>query len=318
MITGLLRAPVLKDDTVYFAAEQRVHALDMATGERKWLFEALDEPIPSRRIEGMVPGENAIFVTAWSRTAFAANPKMARSFLYAVAPDTGTTNWVAIFDGINISAPKTAKGIVFVTVEDPVPPGSPRRITLYAINTADGQVRWKLDSDKKWTVPQFVIVGNTIYFSTDKSLFAAELETGRQLWSFKADEIHSGYEIRPSSVHADDQHLYVSAGKAPLGAALTIHALALATGQQKWSQDGSVNMVHGGIVYGSHGNALQAIDAATGRKLWSTKLSGSPSPKLISGGRIFLISSTSITLGSGRVDQGYLYAINARTGKLRP
>jgi outer membrane protein assembly factor BamB len=316
MITGLLPAPVLKDGTVCFPAEQHVHALDMATGERKWLFEALQEkPIPSRRIEGMVPGENAIFVTAWSRTTFAANSKMARSLLYAVAPDTGTTNWVAIFDGINISAPKTAKGIVFVTVEDP-PPRSSGRITLYAINTADGQIRWKLGSERTSSLSSLVIVGTTIYFSTGKSLFAAELETGRRLWSFRADEIHSGDEIKTWSVQADDQHLYVSTGK--FGSKGTLHALALATGKQKWSQDGSVDLVHGGILYGSHGNAFRAIDAATGRKLWSTKLSGSPSPVLISGGRIFLISPTSTTLGTGRVDQGYLYAINARTGKLRP
>jgi outer membrane protein assembly factor BamB len=244
---------------------------------------------------------------------------------------------VATLDGIDISAPTTAKRIVFVTVEDP---GSSRRITLYAINTADGQVRWKLGSDTNSSLPDLVIVGNTIYFSTDKSLIAAELETGRQLWSFSADGIKTWADgIKSWTVQADDQHLYVSTSK---GSKHTLHALALATGQQKWSQDGywlsKTKMVHGGTVYGERSvgtiylklpgslygqqwtlraASLHAFDAASGRKLWSTKLPHA-SPELISGGRIFLSSDTDTTFGLGRVDKGYLYAINARTGKLRP
>ena len=43
--------------------------------------------------------------------------------------------------------------------------------------------------EKVWTAP-LAIAGNAIYFFTDKSLFAAELQTGRQLWNFSAEEIN--------------------------------------------------------------------------------------------------------------------------------
>jgi len=37
-----------------------------------------------------------------------------------------------------------------------------------------------------------LVVGNTIYFSTTKSLLALDLKTGRQLWNFIADDISGG------------------------------------------------------------------------------------------------------------------------------
>jgi outer membrane protein assembly factor BamB len=74
-------------------------------------------------------------------------------------------------------------------------------------------------------------------------------------------------------------------------------------------------MVHEGVVYAGRGY-LYAIDAATGTKLWSFEEIGRHhSAQLISGGRIFAISPTVEFSGTSRVDQGYLYALDAKTGK---
>ena len=317
-------APVLKNGAVYFVTEDGLHALDMLTGERKWLFETLQE-IPVKQMnlgrkrapEGPVLGDGVIFVTAWPYR-MSITPQ--KSFLYAVAPESGTTKWVTTLDGLDIAAPVAAKGLVFVAAEDPrsAPrPGDPlgsssNHGTLYAINAIDGQVRWNLGADRKYGTSRLLIAGNTIYFQTDKSLIAADLETGRPLWNFSADDIQGDPRV-------DDQHLYVVTHKGTIARPDdTLHALALMTGQEKWSQGLSggayLRMVHEGVVYAGR-EYLHAIDAATGKKLWSFKGTGRESARLISGDRIFLISPTVEYFGTSRVDQGYLYAIDAKTGK---
>ena len=76
--------------------------------------------------------------------------------------------------------------------------------------------------EKVWTAP-LAIAGNAIYFFTDKSLFAAELQTGRQLWNFSAEEIQG-------DLRAEDQHLYVITYLGSFARPKdTLHALALTT-----------------------------------------------------------------------------------------
>lgn len=68
----LLRAPMLKNGTVYFVTEEGLHALDALTGKRKWLFETLQE-VPVNKMNlgrkrtpaGPVPGNGVIYLTAW-------------------------------------------------------------------------------------------------------------------------------------------------------------------------------------------------------------------------------------------------------------
>jgi outer membrane protein assembly factor BamB len=110
---------------------------------------------------------------------------------------------------------------------------------------------------------------------------ALELKTGRQLWSFAADEI--------SEIRADDQRLYVMTHKGSIMRPKdTLHALALSTRQEKWSHDfsGSASdaVIEDGAVYAGREH-LHAIDSATGKELWSFKGTGRESARLISGGR---------------------------------
>ena len=311
-------AAVLKNGTGYFVTEDGLHALDALTGKRKWLFETLKEiPIKEMNLgrkrapEGPVLGDGVIFLTAWPYILSEASKT---GFLYAVDPESGKAKWVTSVAGLDITAPTTAKGLVFFAVEEPAALTSPsNRVTLYAINAAGGQVRWNFGAEKGYGTPQLLIADNTIYFRTGKSLFALELETGRQLSSFSADEISAG-------LWADDRHLYVVTHKGSIMRPKdTLHALALTTGQEKWSRglNARIAMVHDGVVY-ADGEQLHAIDAATGKELWSFKGTGRESARLISGGRIFLTSLTVSYFGAKRVDQGYLYAIDAKTGKLNP
>ena len=95
-----------------------------------------------------------------------------------------------------------------------------------------------------------------------------------------------------------------------------LRALAIATGQEKWSQElgggGHSQLLHDGVVYAGY---LRAMDAGTGKTLWSFKGTGRDSAPVISGGKIFVTSPTVDYFGTSRVDQGHLYAIDAKTGK---
>ena len=310
-------AAVLKNGTVYFVTEDGLHAIDALTGKRKWLFETLQEIprnkyMPRKRVPtGPVMGDSAFLLTAWPYI-LGATPR--KSFVYAVDPESGNAKWVVSVDGTDISAPTTAKGLVFFAVkEGPQHNPSPlNRDKLYAIDAADGQVKWKFDAESSYGTPQLLIAAGATYFSNNKSLFALELDTGRQLWSFSASEIRA-------NLQTDDQHLYIVTHKGTMARPDdTLHALALTTGQKKWSRDLSGNarvaMVQDGVVYAG----TQAFDAATGNTLWSFRGTGRESVRLISGGRMFLTSPTVTYIQSTRVDQGYLYAIDARTGKLEP
>ena len=259
-------APIVHDGIVYCATQDGLHALDMTTGQRKWFFGV--PSLTKRPAKGLVRGEAAIFLTG-------------NGYLYAVAPDSGTTRWVTTLDGRDVTEPVAAKGRVFVATHPSIS-SSDRLETLYAIDVVDGKVQWKLVAERKFGTSWLLIAGDMIYFSTDRMLLAVEQETGRRLWSFSADEIHG-------DIGADDQHVYVITHKGSYARPKdTLHALALTTGQEKWSQELSggvyLVMVHDGIVYVDR----DAIDAATGKKLWSFRGTGRESATLISGGRIFL------------------------------
>ena len=313
-------ASVLKNGSVYVVTEDGLHALDVLTGKRKWLFETLQEiPIEQmnmrrkRAPEGPVLGDGVIFLTAWP---YIRGDTPLKCFIYAVDPESGKAKWVTSMDGLDITAPTTAKGLaVFAVEEKPTLLARSDRVTLYAINASNGQVKWKFGAEKQWGTRPLLVADNTICFRTEKSLFALELETGRQLWSFSADEIGRSFQ-------ADDQHLYVVTHKGTMARPDdTIHVLAINTGHEKWSQSlsGSVRvaMVYDGVVYAG-GTLLHAIDSTSGKELWSFKGTGRETARLISRGRIFLTSSTVTYFGTSRVDQGYLYAIDAKADKLKP
>ena len=308
-----IRAPMLKNGTVYFVTEEGLHALDALTGKRKWLFETLQEvPVKKmnlgrkRKPAGPVLGDGGIYLTAWP---YGLSGAASKSFVYAVDPESGKAKWVTSVDDLDITEPVAAKGLIFVATHSSILSSS-HQATLYAINAADGQIKWKFGSEKNYGTSRLLISGNAIYFSTDKSVSALELETGQPLWRFSADEIQG-------DLRADDQNLYVITHKGSMARPDdTLRAVACATGQEKWSQElsgaGYSQLLHDGVVYAGH---LHAIDAGTGKRLWSFKGTGRDLAPVVSGGRIFVTSPTVGYTGTSRVDQGQLYAVDARTGK---
>lgn len=274
-------AAVLKNGTVYFESGDGLHALDALTGKRKWLFETG----PRVRVPtGLVMGDGVIFLVG-------------EASVVAVDLESGKAKWVTTVSCLDTTASMTAQELAFFAARE----------------------RSMLLSRRDCAV---LVAGNTIYFSTTKSLVALELKTGRRLWNFIADDIAGGVFVGNPGLWADNQHLYVVTHRGSIMRSNdTLHALDLNTGQEKWLQSLSghvrVAMIDDGVVYAG-GERLHAIDAATGKELWSFKGTGRLSAQLISGGRVFLTSPTMTYFGTNRVDQGYLYAIDAKTGRHEP
>ncbi len=299
-------APVVNGGVVYFVTEDGLHAVDAGTGERRWLFETLTE-VPAEQLDGMKRSPSApllaadtIFLTAWP---FRGGGAPAKSYVYAVAAETGMAKWTAVLDGIDITAPLVSNGQVLVATG----------ATLHAIDAQSGEIRWRLGEGQNLGTPRLLVAGDTIYFATDKHLLAADLESGRQIWRFSADLIEG-------DLKADDKCVYVITWKdSGFLPSSTLHALTQSAGQDTWSRrlSGLVDSVsiHRGVLYLSGGIDLHAIDAATGKKDWSFKAKTALSPAVPSGERIFVTSQTVEYFGTSRAEQGYLYSIDARTGK---
>ena len=304
----IYRSAVPDDGTAYVITEKGLHAIDASTGREKWLFEALYE-IPRDQIlyfgggrppaSGLVQGEQAVYLSAEIRM----KDESRKSFVYAVDSESGTAKWVATFGGWDTTALLVAKGLVFVAAEDSF---SAKHAALYAFNAVDGQLRWKLGADELYANRRILIRDNVIYFQTDRALIAAEMESGRQIWSISATNIQGDLAV-------DNQHVYYVTEKGS-----TLHALELTTGHEKWSRGlgggAYLDAVHESVVYAGQKH-LYAIDAATGAQLWSFSKVGSGYSALIAEGRIFATSQTVTYFGTDRKDQGYLCSLDARTGK---
>jgi outer membrane protein assembly factor BamB len=306
-------APILRNGTAYFVTEEGLHALDAVSGARKWLFETLREiPVKDmnlgqkRKPAGPVMSSGVLYLTAW---AYGRGGAVQKSFLYAVDPASGKPMWVTSLDDIDITEPLAAKGFVFVATHPYVPSG-PGRARLHAIDATDGQIKWTVDAERKFASARLLVAGNALYFSTDKSVSALEPETGRRLWSASADMLYG-------DLRADEQHLYMIAHKgSPARSGDTLRALALTTGQEKWSYEldggGFSLLIRDGVIYAGY---FHAIDAVTGKRVWSFKGTGRASAPVISEGTMYVTTPTVTYSGTGRVDQGYLFAIEVKTGK---
>jgi outer membrane protein assembly factor BamB len=317
--------PILIHGTVYFTTKEGLYALNAQTGEKKWFFETLSEVEnhgPKRPPSGPILSDGVFFLTAWPFST-----DHMKSLLYAVDPESGKAKWISTVDGGTfMSAPLVGKGMVFFSVTEK---GSdmhyvnrkkiPGKATLYALDSATGQTKWKFDAPAEYSTSRALLAtGNMVFLGTDKGLFALDLATGHQLWTFGKDE--------PLAMQADEQYVFVDIQKWGFGGMKdTLYALSRSNGAQKWSRgvsgESGVNsaglLLTGGVLYASRGH-LQAVDPATGKELWTFKGSGREFPGLISPSRIFLNSSTTTVIGSPQVDRGFVFAIDPKTGKQDP
>ena len=224
--------PTVAGDTVYVPDDAgNVTALDAATGDHKWTFEADD----SIRSDVAVDDKHVYFGGGpWDTT------------VYAVDRDTGVEAWS--FDGVGDEVRPVAidDGTVYAGSADE---------RLYAIDAATGHQEWSFEADGMVT-SEIEVVDGTIYTTGDEMVYAIDPETESPRWTNEMIDSVYGATV-------GDDMVYVIVGE-------SLVALALEDGEVAWSvglEGPSVPAVSGSSVFvGDYRGLVFSLDANTGER----------------------------------------------------
>lgn len=218
-------------------------------------------------------------------------------WLDAVDPSTGTRRWRHAAGGVYARLPDAPNGRVYAA-ED-------RAGTLSALDSATGTVRWRYEDGYRQLARPVEADGAAYLLDAQANLTALDAGTGAVRWRYP-----TGLTPAPPDT---------TRGMPPLPANGMVYliapdgrlvALAADSGAVRWElpglgrQWGSV-VVAGRIAFAVNDVRVTALDAATGRRLWSRKPSGS----WFSGPCLTVDGDTAYLLGEDRLD-----AVDARTG----
>jgi len=273
------------DGTVYIGSfDGKVHALDGATGARKWVVTTGENGLvyssPAVGVDGTVyvgsndgkvyaldgtTGAQKWAVTTgavWSSPALGADGTVyIGSFdgrVYALNGATGAQKWAFATGGEVHSSPALgADGTVYVGSNDGM---------VYALDGATGAKKWAFPTGGTvYSSPAIGADGTVHIGSSDGNVYALDGVTGARKWAFA---VNGGAESSPA-VGADGT-VYVGSVEG------RIYALDAATGAQKWVV-GTSGTVHSspalgadGVLYvGSWDGSVLALDAGIGAHKWA-------------------------------------------------
>jgi outer membrane protein assembly factor BamB len=255
--------------------------------------------------------------------------------LHAVEASTGVERWTAqVGDELGLaSSAAIVNGIVYVGGDG-----------VFALNAETGHEIWNFGTaDSVWASP---LVTDGVVYGGDTSgiLFALDAATGSQLWSndtglpilgspatsgdvlFGAAMSYFGYGSQGAVFAADTAtgeilgavEIVTFASPAVVESVLyigdlfgTVHAIDLATGEERWSVetgeeiDASAAVVNGVVYLTDFAGIVHALDAETGAERWRF-LTGEPEPESSPG----IVGATVYVTGGA----GTLFALDAATG----
>ena len=272
--------PVVADGVVYVGdGGGLVHALDAASGTRRWVARAGGtESIFGRPL---VTGDT-VYVGSSDKRG-----------IHALDTASGRVRWSYSQAGAVYSGITAGKGLVYFGSQD-------RRV--YAVDAVTGHRRWlyRTGGDVQSTP---AVAGGQVYFgSEDHFVYALDAATGQFRWKAATGTfILSGPAVVGGRV-------YIGSGDH------NVYALDAVTSGIKWTYPTSAWIwfsspaVAGDTVYiGSTDGKVYALDAASGHLHWSRvlggEIAGSPA---VSGGEVYIGST-----------DGKVYALDAATGGIK-
>lgn len=199
----------------------------------------------------------------------------------------GTILWSFQTGNAIWSTPTLSDGVIYFGSDD----GS-----LYALDTETHQPVWKFAAGGIIRSRPAILEGVVYASSDDGVLHALDISTGAEKWQASIGSAHvrtggpydtgSAYDYRQSSPTVADGVIYVGSGTGEL------FAIEAASGKQLWSFQApsrirSAAAVAEGMVYiGDSNGQLHALDAKTGAEIWNQPGCDVPSPA-VAGGSVF-------------------------------
>ena len=296
---------IVQNGLVFFVSDQGfLYAIDALTGQKQWAFQTLEGPdkFAKRPPSEPILDNGIIYITNWP---YGAVPQK-KSFLYAIDAKSGKLKWTFSVVGNDIGAPTVASGhILFSTYSDETRDLS----NFYAVDAISGKMKWEFQATTgNANTSAFTVLDMTL-FGTTHGMYAVDLETGTLRWSRVENESGRIYLV-------DSLLYWTTIGE--------LHILDPVTGKDKWSfTHGSfwatVAAVHDDTIYVSGNKKLYCLHSETGKELWSFKMeTGHDALPLIANGMVFITTIKQTYAGVSKGDQGYFYAIDAKTGEIRP
>ncbi|MFE9479921.1 serine/threonine-protein kinase [Streptomyces spororaveus] len=236
-------APVLHDGTVYVWQDARLRALDARTGRESWSY-----PIGDAASCGNVPvrvtpaPDGNVYVAAGTR-------------VISVDRASGRVRWHFEAPAVFLAPPAFAPGAA-------VTGGGVYLVdylgTVYALDAATGQDRWRIATEARQSADPVVVVSGNVHLGAGSALYTLDAVTGTPKWRFAA-----GGEITGLPAVADGRVHFGSADHC-------LYTLDAAGGQLRWklATGGEITgapVAEAGVVYAcSKDRCVYALDAAKG------------------------------------------------------
>lgn len=271
--TDGISAPIVADGTVYVTQRLALLALDAATGKSRWSVDTGGYPFPTL-------ANNVLYI---------ATPQnlISHNTLLAVETQTGRLLWKTdlTIEGIKtdyLSHPLVGNGLAYLNMQ--IRNNDTTLFSLAAFHITTGKLAWSRPIQR---IPQFlpsngfplVLAGNVLYANTYSQLTALNALDGTILWKTGSEAF-----LNPTGGFATPvvAHGMVYIGPGASGSS-DVSAFNATTGALRWSAHltenlylESVPVVANGRIYlatVSNTGQFVALDAQTGKQIWSTSIS---------------------------------------------
>jgi outer membrane protein assembly factor BamB len=266
----VVSSPVLAGKVIYFGSDDgNIYAVDPENGRQLWKTTTRGPVSATPAI-----ANGTLYISSYDGKLYALDAKTGavkwkfategeRRFeakgLHGWQPKTQT--FPDAFD-IFLSSPVVENDAVYFGCGDG---------NLYALNAANGELRWKFKAGDVIHASPALANGVVFVGSWDSYFYAVDAKTGKEKWRFHAGEdalIHNqvGFQSSPSVV---DGVVYTGCRDAQL------YALDAATGKEKWKFDNALSwvitspaVVDGKVFFATSDSSLyHVIEAASGKSI---------------------------------------------------
>ena len=242
-----ISSPAYMNGTIVVgAADGNVYAIDATSGRVRWRGRTGGRVRSSPAV-----ADGRVYVGSYD----------GRVYCFDLA--TGAQRWRYDTEGVKLesasfgfdrrsiqSSPVVSDGVVYVGARDGF---------LYAIDAADGHLRWRVDHKVSWVITSPAVSGGAVYAGSSDGRFAQALDTaGTERWRFSADAIvWSSPSVAGPLVYFGD-----GIGR--------LHAVDRTTGAEQWmfrtgaSMLSSPAIAGGLVVVGSTDGGVYALRADDG------------------------------------------------------